>query len=115
MSWILDLKQFSHNVGKQSFFKSHAAGKYTETEERMLLASVHFMAVFSFYSFYTPWKHQINIGFLIFSEGTEKNQCHEIGQEEIKVNTLTHVFPMHTFSTPWKHQKTFLFFHVFRR
>ena len=40
---------------------------------------IHFMQLVSFYS---PWKHQKTRGFLMFSEGIERDLWHEMGLSE---------------------------------
>ena len=39
-------------------------------------ALTHFM---SLDSFYTPWKHQETLGFMMISGGVERDQWHEMG------------------------------------
>ena len=45
----------------------------------MVLSLTHFM---SLVSFDTPWKHQKNKDFHMFSEGIERDQWHEMGQSK---------------------------------
>ena len=49
------------------------SGSVLEFPGKML---THFMPLISFY---IPWKHQKTRGFLMFSRGMERDQCHEMG------------------------------------
>ena len=61
-------------IPQESFFSFFMGWLMFNFERTVLLA--HFMPLFSFYS---PWKHEETVSFLMFSEGIEIDQWYEMG------------------------------------
>ena len=76
------------NFSEQLFYKKPVNGCFwrdrRENRMEMLIFTINLFLV----SFYTPWKHQKTYAILMFSRSLERDQWHEMGQQEFYFSFL---------------------------